>query len=180
MVTPGPLIGAQYYRVGNNITFGWNYTSLSVSPSAVDILATNTAQPGVTHTIARNQSVERTNSVIWDTNKYPKTAKVNLVTYVSAAPQPSQSCSLTPLSEKYTLIIHDAAKDVSATAQAGYLSTFNQFTFGVYNPQPYEDLNEFQCATCVKSGALRVVAPLLVALLGGVGGFGWFVGMALW
>lgn len=38
-------------------------------------------------------------------------------------------------------MIYDAAKGVSATAQAGYLGTFNQLVFGMYTPQPYVPLD---------------------------------------
>ena len=80
MVTPAAIAGPQYYRVGMNITFGWNYTSLSITPTAIDILATNTAQPGVTHTISANQSVSESGLAVWDTAKYTQASKLNLVT----------------------------------------------------------------------------------------------------
>lgn len=48
----------------------------------------------------------------------------------------------------YTLIIYDAASSVSATAQPGYLQVFDQYTFGMYTPQPYADLDGWICATC--------------------------------
>ena len=82
-------------------------------------------------------------------------------------------------SETYTLVIHDAAKSVTATAQAGYLGTYNQFTFGMYLPQPYTDLDQYTCATC--SGALSdldrhalkfVFAMCAVTILS----FTWFAG----
>lgn len=163
MQTPGVFAGSQYYRVGSNITFGWNYTSLLVTPSHIDILATNTAQPGITHTLAINQTVAtKTGSLIWDTEHYPKSARLNLDT------------------GKYTLIIHDTTKDINAVAQAGHLGSFNQFAFGIYNPQPYQDLDDgFRCATCVKSAALRTIAPLLITLLGTLAGAGWFLAIAL-
>jgi len=77
-----------------------------------------------------NQSVAPTGAITWDTGNYQKTATVPLLT------------------ETYTLIIHNAAEDISATAKAGFLGVFDQFTFGMYSPQPYTPLNEFKCATC--------------------------------
>ncbi|KAI9828045.1 MAG: hypothetical protein M1832_003572 [Thelocarpon impressellum] len=159
MVTPAVTAGPQYYRAGTNITFGWNYTSLSVTPTAIDILASCSANNHY-YTIATNQSVEESGSVTWDTNA-EKTASVQLLT------------------ETYTLVIHDAAMDVSATAQAGFLGTYSQFTFGIYQPSPYADLDSFKCATCsggmsdMDRQALRFVFGMAVVT---VLSFSWFVG----
>lgn len=123
MITPAALSGAQYYKIGDWVTFGWNYTSLSVTPSAIDILASCSANQA-TYTLALNQTVEPTGRVLWDTGAYQKTATVPLLT------------------QTYTLIIYDAAEPagVSATPRAGYLGAFNQYTFGMYSPQPYRGL----------------------------------------
>lgn len=118
MVTPAAIAGPQYYKIGDWVTFGWNYTSLSVTPTAIDILATCTKNQA-TYTLAVNQTVNGTGQVLWDTGAYQSTATIPLLT------------------ETYTLIIYDADSSVSATPQAGYLSVFNQYTFGMYTPQPY-------------------------------------------
>jgi hypothetical protein len=141
MVTPGALAGAQYYKIGDWVTFAWNYTSLSVTPSAVDILATCTANQA-TYTLAVNQSVQETGMVLWDTGAYQETATVPLLT------------------ETYTLIIYDAESSVSATAAAGYLAPYNQFTFGMYTPQPYVKWADFKCANCNPNGALSAFDSL--------------------
>lgn len=129
MVTPGPFAGPQIYKIGDWVTFAWNYTSLSVTPSAIDILATCTANQA-TYTLAVNQSVQETGKVLWDTGAYQSTASVPL------------------LMATYTLMIYDAESSVSATAKPGYLSTQKTFTFGMYMPQKYVPFNEFQCANC--------------------------------
>lgn len=116
MVTPNPMLGEQYYKVGDWVTFAWNYTSLSVTPSAIDVLASCTANQA-TYTIAVNISASQT-QVLWDTKNAPS----------------GQSPFLT---EKYTLLIYDAELSVSATARAGYLGAYSGFTFGMYTPQPY-------------------------------------------
>lgn len=118
MITPAPIAGTQYYKVGDWVSFAWNYTSLSVTPSAIDILATCTANQA-TYTLAVNQSTEETGAVFWDTGAYQKTASIPLLT------------------EMYTLIIYDADSSVSATAAAGYLGAYSQHIFGMYTPQPY-------------------------------------------
>ena len=122
MVTPAPFAGAQYYKIGDHVTFAWNYTSLSVTPSAIDILA-SCAINSQLYTIALNQSIDATGAVTWDTGGYQSTATVPLLT------------------ETYTLVIYDAAKDISATPSAGYLGVYDQYTFGMYTPQAYTPLN---------------------------------------
>ncbi|KAJ4365956.1 hypothetical protein N0V95_000331 [Ascochyta clinopodiicola] len=131
MVTPGALAGSQFYKVGDNVTFAWNYTSLSQTPSAIDILASCTANQA-TYTIAVNHSAAET-SIVWNTN-------------LTRTGQPPF------LTEKYTLLIYDAQSSVSAAPRAGYLAVFNSFTFGMYTPQPYVPLNDYNCAIC--NGAL--------------------------
>lgn len=122
MVTPAAIAAAQYYKIGDFVTFAWNYTSLSVTPSAIDILASCRINSQL-YTLALNQSVEPTGAVTWDTNEYQATATIPLLT------------------ETYTLVIYDAAKDYTASPSAGYLGAFDQFTFGMYTPQPYIPLN---------------------------------------
>jgi len=158
MVTPNALAASQYYKIGDHVTFGWNYTSLSVTPSAIDIFASCSVASHA-FPIAMNQSVGPSGAVTWDTGKYQSTATVPLLT------------------ETYTLVIYDAAKGVSATPKAGYLGVFDQFTFGMYSPQPYTPLNDYQCATC--SGALSAMERQALTFVLGMGlitilSFTWF------
>jgi hypothetical protein len=136
MLTPAAISGAQYYKIGDFVTFGWNYTSLLATPSAIDIVASCSANKQI-YTLAMNQTVSNgTQAVTWDTGAYE-----------------TGNPTVPLLTETYTLIIYDAASSISAPAQAGYLAPYDQFTFGMYSPQPYADVgNGFQCATC--SGAL--------------------------
>ncbi|EMC92701.1 hypothetical protein BAUCODRAFT_37603 [Baudoinia panamericana UAMH 10762] len=168
MITPN-VYTTQYYKISDYITFAWNYTSLSVTPSAVDILA-SCASNSATYTIALNQTITAaTQAVTWDTNDFQASASTTLLT------------------GKYTLIIHDAAKDVSATPAAGYLGTYQQFTFGMYDPQPYVSIQDgWQCVTCKKSAAFSTVEKQTMGfVLGAVAmtivSFTWFAGVAgLW
>jgi hypothetical protein len=122
MITPAPMAGPQFYKIGEWVTLAWNYTSLKATPSAVDVLASCQANQA-TYTLAVNQTVEATGMVLWDTKSYQEKA---------------QSEGKTPLlTEKYTLIVYDSESSISAAPQAGYLGTSNQFTFGMYEPQPY-------------------------------------------
>ena len=141
------------------------YRMQGCAPSAVDVLATCTANNAL-YTIAANETWEQLQTVVWDTGKYQSTGTIPLLT------------------ETYTLIIHDAAKDVSATAAAGYLGTWKQFTFGMYEPQPYTPMADYVCATC--SGAMSLMEKQTYAFLFSMAGvtvctFGWFTGAAgLW
>jgi len=162
MVTPAPLGGAQYYKIGEFVTFAWNYTSLSVTPTAIDILA-SCSVASQTYTLAMNQTVDATGAVTWDTGKYQKTATAPL------------------LMATYTLIIYDAddPAGITETPRPGYLGVYDQFTFGMYTPQPYTPLNEFKCATC--SGALSDMERQALGFMFGMGAitilsFTWFAG----
>ena len=166
MITPAIISGAQYYKIADYVTFAWNFTSLSVTPSAVDILAscsTNSA----TYTIAMNQSISgATQAITWDTGAYQASATVPL------------------LVATYTLIIYDADSSMSDTPRAGYLGVYDQFTFGMYTPQPYTPISDYVCATC--NGAMSSMERQTLAFVFGtvavtVLSFGWFAGVAgLW
>jgi hypothetical protein len=119
MVTPNALAGSQYYKVGDWITFAWNYTSLSVTPTAIDVLASCTANQA-TYTIAVNMSATET-EVLWNTRETPD----------GQAPF---------LTENYKLLIYDSSLSATAPPRAGYLGAFSGFTFGMYLPQPYVSL----------------------------------------
>ncbi|KAH0833702.1 hypothetical protein FOPE_03452 [Fonsecaea pedrosoi] len=135
LITPAAIDGPQYYKVGDFVTFAWNYTSLSVTPSAIDVLA-SCALNQATYTLSSNMSVKETGALTWDTGEMFATA---------TNPFPVAS---------YTLIIHDSSKDVTDIPSAGFLGAFEQYVFGMYTGQPYTPLNEFKCATC--NGAFSI------------------------
>jgi len=154
MITPAAIAGSQFFKVGDYVTFAWNYTSLSATPTAVNVIA-SCSKNDQTYTLAANTSAGETGSVVWDTSK----DKDRLLT------------------EKYTLIVYDAASGISATPRAGYLGGFNQYIFALYTPQPYESLGAFRCATC--NSAMSTTEKLtLKFLLGTVAitvlSFTWF------
>lgn len=159
LITPAVASGAQYYKIGDQVTFAWNLTSVSATPTALNIMASCSTN-AVTYTIAMNQSVDVT-SVIWDTGAYQETA---------AVPFPVAS---------YTLVIYDADSAVTHVAGAGYLAAYDSYTFGMYTPQPYTPLNEFVCATC--SGAMSSMEKMALKALFGTAlltvlSFTWFIG----
>lgn len=152
MMTPAVASGAQYYKIGDWVTFAWNYTSLSITPTAIDILATCTKNQA-TYTLAVNQTVGSTGYVLWDTGAYQSTATVPLLT------------------ETYTLIVHDADSSISAAPKAGYLAVASTYTFGMYVPQSYTPwagkynlflhmllskltISDYHCPTCSSGSTL--------------------------
>jgi hypothetical protein len=114
MVTPAQT-APTYAKIGASVTFVWNYTSILVQPSAVDVVASNT--DGV-WTIASNMSVKET-SVVWDTGSEP-----------------------TPLPmESYTLVIYDSQAGATAVPKPGHLSPYIGYQFAMYKPQQYTPSN---------------------------------------
>jgi hypothetical protein len=119
MVVPDVFAGAQYYKVGDWVTFAWNYTSLVNTPSAVNVIATCSAA-SAEWTIAGNMSFAPSQTVFWDTNQYKTRQTPQLVLAT------------------YTLLIENA-EEAAATgaARPGELSQVNSFRFGMYPPQEY-------------------------------------------
>lgn len=133
MLTPAAIAMSTYYKVGQNVTFGWNYTSLSNEPKAVDVYVTCTAN-NAAYTVANNMSFHSTAKVVWDT-----------------APEKTGANPL--LTSEYTLVIYDAAHDVSQAAAAGNLKAYSDVQFGMYTPQTYTGLKgTYPCGTQRVSG----------------------------
>lgn len=159
MLTPAPVLGTQLYRIGQTITWGWNYTSLQATPTAIDVLV-SCSTASKTWTLTQNMTYETKGSYTWDTHAYAETAVQNQL-----------------LTAEYTLLIYDAESSVKATAEAGYLSTFDGFKFGLYKPQDYQPLNEWNCATCSGAAGLDskalgfAVSMSVITMLS----FTWFV-----
>lgn len=163
MVTPTPMAGAtQLYRIGENVTWGWNYTNVLATPTAIDVLITCSAV-SQSWTLTTNMTYETSASYTWDTGAF-QTAHI-------ANPLPV---------EMYKIMIFEAGSSVSATAEAGYLAPFTNFQFGLYTGRPYKGLDDgWVCATC-SSGALsemerRGLGAVVVMSLVTVLSFTWFV-----
>lgn len=120
MITPAPLAADQYYKIGDKVSFVWSYTGLQIPPKAIDVLVTCTNQ--ATYTIAGNVTYEPTATVVWDTS----------------TDRPGQKNLLT---EKYTLVIHDAAEEITAVPQPGELGLSRTLQFGIYKRQEYTPRN---------------------------------------
>jgi hypothetical protein len=121
MQTPNIITGAQYYKVGDWVTFGWNFTSVQRTPTAVNIYAT-CASASAMWTLAANASFHTSMKFFWDTNQYRTKQTPQLVMAT------------------YSLIIENA-NEAKATAitHPGELGTETGLTFGMYIPQAYVD-----------------------------------------
>ena len=121
MITPSALAQTTYYKIGDYVSFAWNYTSLSITPSKVDVLVSCSAN-SATYTLKNNASFEKTGSVVWDTS-------------------PDITGTAPLLTETYTLVIYDAQKAITDIPSAGKLGVSDDFTFGMYIPQKYTPLS---------------------------------------
>jgi hypothetical protein len=133
MLKPVTTAGSVLYRIGESITFSWNYTSLLGKPTAVDVMVSCT--PSLTYTLTQNMTYDPTGTYTWDTNAYKQTALTNPL-----------------LTNEYNLLIYDADGGASSIPDAGYLAPFTQFKFGLYTSKPYNNLSDWHCVTC--NGAL--------------------------
>ena len=117
MITPAPLAAAEYYKIEDKVEFVWSYTSLQIPPKAINVLVSCAANQA-TYTVTSNATYEPTATVVWDTKKDAEGQRKLLT-------------------ETYTLVIHDAAEEITAVPQPGQLGTFNALRFGMYIKRPY-------------------------------------------
>ncbi|TQN70832.1 hypothetical protein CSHISOI_04609 [Colletotrichum shisoi] len=160
MITPAATAQSiNLYKIGDFVTWGWNYTNLQATPTAIDVLVSCSSM-AQTWTLTQNMSFAQPASFTWDSSVQKTDASAPL------------------RNDEYTLIIYDAESSVSATAAAGYLGVSNSFKFGMYLPQEYNPLNEWNCAVC-KSAAPSLNSKAIGMAVGmsmvTVASFTWFV-----
>lgn len=107
---------------------GWNYTSVEITPTGVDVIASCSSN-SATYTLAHNVSYANATQVIWNTDNYGSDSEYPLLT------------------ADYTLIIYEAGTNPTDVASAGQLGPASH-TFGMYIRQSYTPLNEYVCVTC--------------------------------
>ncbi|ODQ66222.1 hypothetical protein NADFUDRAFT_77659 [Nadsonia fulvescens var. elongata DSM 6958] len=151
LLQPEPTL-VDYVKSGDNVTFSWTYTSLIVTPSAINIEAYCTKNDYY-YTIANNHSATDMN-VIWDT---------------SNTGSESTNDSTPLLMANYILYMYDSEKEVDKTiASAGYLAQFNSFKFGIYKPQANVSNENYNCVNCksgaLQSGRISIIGPFFAAL----------------
>ncbi|KAF6843652.1 hypothetical protein CMUS01_01844 [Colletotrichum musicola] len=147
------------YKIGDYVTWKWNYTNVQATPTAIDVLV-SCSDMAKTWTLTANMSWAEPASFTWDT-------KVQ-------ATDPSSGLR----NAEYTLIIYDAESSVSATPSPGYLGVANSFKFGMYAPKDYQNLTEWICPSC-KSAATTLDKQGITLAMGmsvvTVASFTWFV-----
>ncbi|KAH6604070.1 hypothetical protein Trco_007516 [Trichoderma cornu-damae] len=120
---------AALYKIGDFVTWGWNYTNLLGTPTAVDVLLScSTATE--TWTLTSNMTFKTSGSYTWDSSVQQSSVEQPLLVAM------------------YTLIIKDTDASISQVPDAGYLGTFSGFTFGLYTPQPYTAFPDWRCDAC--------------------------------
>ncbi|EEQ31971.1 hypothetical protein McanMca71_006866 [Microsporum canis] len=155
MVTPGVFDPSTYVKIGDKATFAWNYTSLVITPSAVDVVA-YCQQNDHYYTITSNKTVEETGRVVWDTEPY-KTAGVRL------------------LVEHYTLIVHDVKRGPTDPAPAGELGNSRPFIFGVYSPHSDPNLRKRAMGSAAISATEHQALWFMFGMVGiTIASFTWF------
>lgn len=161
-ITMPPIQSNPYYKIAPSeyITFGWNFSSIIVTPTALTVAAVGAN--GYTYPVGPTDGVipGTAQSVVW----YP-------YGYQTANP------SLPLVQASYTLHIW-AQGGPSAFPSPGYLEPNSELVFAMYTPQAYTPLSSgWQCAGCPSSGALPqlkinsalpgVVAMIVIMLLSG-------------
>jgi hypothetical protein len=129
MMTPATTTGTPIFKIRDFVTFGWSYTNLQGTPTAIDVILSCSAATE-TWTLTSNMTFQTSASYVWDSNVQATAVESPLLT------------------EMYTLIIADADTGPSATAEAGYLAVFSNLRFGLYHPARYTPLSEWECGTC--------------------------------
>jgi hypothetical protein len=130
METPNVFAAsAALYKIGDYITWGWNYTNLLGTPTAIDVLI-SCSTASETWTLTSNMTFKTAGSYTWDSSVQESSIEEPLPVAM------------------YTLIIKDSDTSITALPDPGYLGTFTQFTFGLYTPQPYLPFNEWTCDAC--------------------------------
>ncbi|KAK0646129.1 hypothetical protein B0T16DRAFT_412701 [Cercophora newfieldiana] len=162
MATPAATAGYQLYKLKHEfVTFGWNYTNLQGTPTAVDVLV-SCSKAAQTWTLTQNMTFATPGSYVWDLDKFQEeNIKSQLPT------------------EQYTLIIHDSNSAITDSPEPGYLAPFTGLVFGLYEPRAPTPLGEWKCASC--SGAMsamekKALGGLLAMSAVTVLSFTWFVG----
>ncbi|RGP59109.1 hypothetical protein FLONG3_11292 [Fusarium longipes] len=124
MYVPTPLI-----KIGDYATFGWNYTSLEGTPTAIDVLVSQSSA-GETYTLTANMTFETNPTYVWDTSKEANDPD---------APLPVGM---------YTLIIKDSDSEITDVPSPGYLAVQKTFQFGMYTPAAYTPYPQWNCDIC--------------------------------
>ncbi|KAH6890331.1 hypothetical protein B0T10DRAFT_316078 [Thelonectria olida] len=147
------------FKIGDNVNFAWNYTSLQGTPTAIDVLVSCSSKTE-TWTLTQNMTFATKVSYIWDTSK-------------------DGGVDEKPLGvEMYTLIIKDSDSSITEIADSGYLQAYTGLKFGLYTPMPYTPLSDWKCVGCNAASSLfngQAFGLALTMSFITVASFTWFV-----
>lgn len=132
------------FKIGDNITMGWNYTGIEVTPTAIDVYL-SCASASETWTLTSNMTFETDVLWVWNSEEQAEAVESPLLT------------------EMYTLIIKDSEAEVSENPSPGYLGANSDFTFGLYHGIAYTPWAEWDCAGCSGAVALFDVQAVRLA-----------------
>lgn len=169
MKLPVTTLTSALYKIGDYVTFKWNYTDLTHTPSGINVVASaSTSSFESTWTLTSNMTFATEAAYTWDTAAYQTQAVKNQQPLVV---------------EMYTLYIYDAESEVTATAGLGSLTANAALTFGMYTGQPYTALaSGWVCGTCsaaLSDNEKRALGFMFTMVGITVASFTWFV-TGLW
>lgn len=154
MTQPPASASASYYKIAasNYVTFGWNLTSLYVTPTSLTVVAScsqngNTYPVGPTNAAGEVENVIPGSStqVVWSPFDY------------------EQNGANVPLAAAtYRLQIYDERGPTAAQA-GGRFSPYSGMEFALYRPQAYTPLPEWNCVNC-NSATKLAMNPMALML----------------
>ncbi|PHH92815.1 hypothetical protein CDD83_4724 [Cordyceps sp. RAO-2017] len=160
MLTPAPNVEpTPLYKMRDHVTWGWNYTSLLGTPTAIDVMV-SCSTASETWTLTNNMSFTTMVNYVWDTSVEADSVEKPL------------------LNAMYTLIVKDSDADMTAPPEPGYLGTYKGFTFGLYSPKPYTPYPDWTCTGCSDASSLLDRQALGLAVVMSIVtflSFTWFV-----
>ncbi|KAF9555538.1 hypothetical protein CPC08DRAFT_711945, partial [Agrocybe pediades] len=149
LITQPPQTATSFYKIAPSqpITFGWNMTSVLVTPTHLTVSAV--CDNGNTYPVGPSDGIipGTASSVVWDVYAYQTN-------------NPDK-----PLAQAtYTLNIWDD-RGPGQARRGGYMQQNNALQFALYTPQPYTAIaSGWSCAAC--SGAMSIAShPAFISLL---------------
>ncbi|PWN95534.1 hypothetical protein FA09DRAFT_332174 [Tilletiopsis washingtonensis] len=154
---PAQTADASYYKIaqGVAVTFGWNLTSLVITPTSLTVAAVNSAQ---SNTVTLGVVPGSATAITWSPWEINEAA--------------ARSGGVALAQATYRLQIYDERGLGGATNQAGIFNPNEKVQFALYIPQPYTSLADgWVCASCNAAASARAgsATSLSLALAGLVG-----------
>lgn len=163
MTQPPQTGNPSFYKIApsNTITFAWNYTSLSITPTSITVTAFCAAN-------GYNYPVGGANG----DGVYP--GSVTSINWDPYAYQNSPG-ALALAQETYTLRIQDE-RGANAVGTPGMLSAYSALKFALYKPGQATPLDQWSCPDCnaamnlaLHPGFISMVVTFTVMILSGYG-----------